>query len=47
MFKEYLTKYMKNLNEGIGMRSFWRVTAHDDLILADIQALSGRNLNSD
>jgi len=47
MFKEYLTKYMKNLNEGIGMRSFRRVTAHDDLILADIQALRGRNLNSD
>ena len=47
MFKEYLTKYMKNLNEGIGTRSFRRVTAHDDLILADIQALRGRNLNSD
>ena len=38
---------MKYLNEGKGMRSLRRVTAHDDLILADIQALRGRNLNSD
>lgn len=37
---------MKYLNEGRGMRSLRKVTAHDDLILADIQALRGRNLNS-